>query len=55
MMNSGKFSNKLDPVVYMPTCIEAVAVMQAAARLGIIHAVVFAGFSHGALRQVSSA
>ena len=35
----------------MPSCIEAAATMQAAARIGCIHAVVFAGFSHGALRE----
>ena len=35
----------------MPSCIEAAATMQAAARIGCIHAVVFAGFSSSALRQ----
>lgn len=38
-------------VIYMPSCIEAAATMQACARLGIVHATVFAGFSSGALRE----
>ena len=37
--------------LYLPTCIEAVAAMQATVRIGAIHATVFAGFSHGALRS----
>src|SRR5690554_6717715 len=32
-------------VIYMPMSIEAVATMQACARLGVIHSVVFGGFS----------
>lgn len=36
--------------VYMPNTIEAVATMLACSRLGLIHQVVFAGFSEGALR-----
>jgi acetyl-CoA synthetase len=35
--------------VYMPTCPEAIAVMLAAARIGAIHVVVFAGFGARAL------
>ncbi|MFP3159542.1 MAG: acetate--CoA ligase [Hydrogenobaculum sp.] len=36
--------------IYMPNTIEAVASMLACARIGVIHQVVFAGFSEGALR-----
>ena len=36
--------------IYMPNTIEAVASMLACARIGLIHQVVFAGFSEGALR-----
>ncbi len=36
--------------IYMPNTIEAVATMLACARIGVIHSVVFAGFSEGALR-----
>ena len=43
-------SNALQ-VIYMPSCIEAAATMQACARLGIVHATVFAGFSSGALSE----
>ena len=43
-------SNALQ-VIYMPSCIEAAATMQACARLGIVHATVFAGFSSGALAE----
>ena len=32
-------------VIYLPSCILAAAVMQACARIGAVHAVVFAGFS----------
>ncbi|MFM7468281.1 MAG: acetate--CoA ligase [Vampirovibrionales bacterium] len=32
-------------VLYMPTCIEAIAMMHACAKEGLIHTVVFAGFS----------
>ncbi len=35
--------------IYMPTCPEAIIVMLAAARIGAIHLVVFAGFGAGAL------
>ena len=35
--------------IYMPTTIEAIATMLAVARIGAIHAVVFAGFGAGAL------
>ncbi len=38
-------------IVYLPMSIEAVAVMQACARLGIIHSVVFGGFSSKALQE----
>ncbi len=37
--------------IYMPNSIEAIASMLACARLGIIHSIVFAGFSEGALRM----
>ncbi len=37
--------------IYMPSSVEAIAVMLACARLGAIHSVVFAGFSEGALRM----
>ena len=37
--------------IYMPNSIEAIVSMLACARLGIIHSVVFAGFSEGALRM----
>ncbi|MFP3206845.1 MAG: acetate--CoA ligase, partial [Hydrogenobaculum sp.] len=36
--------------IYMPNTVEAVASMLACARIGLIHQVVFAGFSEGALR-----
>jgi acetyl-CoA synthetase len=35
--------------IYMPTCPEAIVLMLAAARIGAIHSVVFAGFGAGAL------
>jgi acetyl-CoA synthetase len=35
--------------IYMPTCAEAIVAMLAAARIGAIHSVVFAGFGSGAL------
>ncbi len=38
-------------VVYLPMSIEAVVVMQACARLGIIHSVVFGGFSAKSLQE----
>ncbi|GLS05791.1 acetyl-coenzyme A synthetase [Chitiniphilus shinanonensis] len=38
-------------VIYMPHGIEAVVAMQASARIGAIHSVVFGGFSAGALRD----
>ncbi|WP_148714759.1 acetate--CoA ligase [Chitinolyticbacter meiyuanensis] len=38
-------------VIYMPHGIEAVVAMQATARIGAIHSVVFGGFSAGALRD----
>jgi acetyl-CoA synthetase len=38
-------------VVYMPMGIEAVVAMQACARIGAIHSVVFGGFSAGAVRD----
>jgi acetyl-CoA synthetase len=38
-------------VIYMPMGIEAVVAMQACARLGAIHSVVFGGFSAGAVRD----
>ncbi len=37
--------------IYMPSTIEAIAVMLACARIGAVHSVVFAGFSEGALRM----
>src|SRR5919198_180883 len=37
--------------IYMPTCPEAIALMLAAARIGAIHMVVFAGFGSGALGE----
>ncbi|WP_457621321.1 acetate--CoA ligase [Persephonella sp.] len=37
--------------IYMPNSIEAIASMLACARVGIIHSVVFAGFSEGALNM----
>src|SRR2546421_4009568 len=37
--------------IYMPTCAEAIALMLAAARIGAIHLVVFAGFGSGALGE----
>jgi acetyl-CoA synthetase len=42
--------------IYMPTCPEAIVLMLAAARIGAIHLVVFAGFGAGALssRMVAS-
>src|SRR5690606_1580417 len=38
-------------VIYLPMSIEAIASMQACARLGIIHSVVFGGFSAKSLHQ----
>ncbi|MGV6988565.1 acetate--CoA ligase [Testudinibacter sp. P80/BLE/0925] len=38
-------------VIYMPMIVEAVIAMQACARIGAIHSVVFGGFSAGALRD----
>nr|WP_314899926.1 acetate--CoA ligase [uncultured Deefgea sp.] len=38
-------------VIYMPHTVEAVIAMQACARIGAIHSVVFGGFSAGALRD----
>ncbi|GGP20939.1 acetate--CoA ligase [Silvimonas iriomotensis] len=38
-------------VIYMPHSVEAVVSMQACARIGAIHSVVFGGFSAGALRD----
>nr|WP_199066991.1 acetate--CoA ligase [Chromobacterium sp. ASV5] len=38
-------------VVYMPMGVEAVVTMQACARIGAIHSVVFGGFSAGAVRD----
>ncbi|WP_035053415.1 acetate--CoA ligase [Andreprevotia chitinilytica] len=38
-------------VIYMPHGIEAIVAMQATARIGAIHSVVFGGFSAGALRD----
>ncbi|XZG71195.1 acetate--CoA ligase [Chitinibacteraceae bacterium HSL-7] len=38
-------------VIYMPHSVEAVVAMQACARIGAIHSVVFGGFSAGALRD----
>jgi len=38
-------------IIYMPMSIEAVAAMQACARLGIIHSVVFGGFSAKSLQE----
>ena len=35
--------------IYMPTCVEAIVLMLACARIGAIHLVVFAGFGSGAL------
>ncbi|WP_456400679.1 acetate--CoA ligase [Persephonella sp.] len=37
--------------IYMPNSIEAVVSMLACARIGLIHSVVFAGFSEGALKM----
>src|ERR671933_156884 len=37
--------------IYMPTCPEAIGLMLAAARIGAIHMVVFAGFGSGALGE----
>jgi acetyl-CoA synthetase len=37
--------------IYMPLCPEAIIAMQACARIGAIHSVVFAGFSAQALRE----
>jgi len=37
--------------IYMPNSIEAIVSMLSCARLGLIHSVVFAGFSEGALRM----
>lgn len=38
-------------VIYMPTAIEAVVAMQACARIGAIHSVVFGGFSPRSLQE----
>jgi acetyl-CoA synthetase len=38
-------------IIYLPMSVEAVAVMQACARLGLIHSVVFGGFSSKALQE----
>jgi acetyl-CoA synthetase len=38
-------------IIYMPMSIEAVVAMQACARLGLIHSVVFAGFSAKSLHE----
>lgn len=38
-------------IIYLPMSIEAIACMQACARLGIIHSVVFGGFSSKSLHQ----
>ncbi len=38
-------------IIYLPMSIEAIACMQACARLGIIHSVVFGGFSAKSLHQ----
>ena len=38
-------------VIYMPHTVEAIIAMQACARIGAIHSVVFGGFSAGALRD----
>ncbi|QIW16463.1 acetate--CoA ligase [Pasteurellaceae bacterium RH1A] len=38
-------------VIYLPMIVEAVIAMQACARIGAIHSVVFGGFSAGALRD----
>ncbi|MEE9928256.1 acetate--CoA ligase [Microvirgula aerodenitrificans] len=38
-------------VIYMPMTVQAVIAMQACARIGAIHSVVFGGFSAGALRD----
>ncbi|WP_028534843.1 acetate--CoA ligase [Paludibacterium yongneupense] len=38
-------------VIYMPMVIESIVAMQACARIGAIHSVVFGGFSAGALRD----
>lgn len=44
--------NKGDRVIiYMPMCIEAVVAMQACARIGAIHSVVFGGFSAKSLHE----
>src|SRR5690554_7319755 len=38
-------------IIYLPMSIEAIACMQACARLGVIHSVVFGGFSAKSLHQ----
>ena len=38
-------------VIYMPMSIEAIVAMQACARIGAIHSVVFGGFSSGAVKD----
>lgn len=38
-------------IIYLPMSIEAIACMQACARLGVIHSVVFGGFSSKSLHQ----
>ena len=37
--------------IYMPTCVEAIVLMLACARIGAVHLVVFAGFGAGALGE----
>jgi acetyl-CoA synthetase len=38
-------------IIYMPMCIQAIVAMHACVRLGIIHSVVFAGFSAQSLQE----
>ena len=40
-------------VIYMPMVAEAIVAMQACARIGAIHSVVFGGFSAGAVKTAS--
>src|SRR5262245_54745656 len=55
MMANGVKSLKLKPgdrvIIYMPMSIEVVVAMQACARIGIIHSVVFGGFSAKSLQE----
>ena len=60
LLKTSKFANGLkkigvEPmdrvVIYMPMCPEAVIAMQACARIGAIHSVVFGGFSSNALKD----